>query len=133
MDVREHLDLLQRYELGFYLAGREVGRQLAELVVAETGSKSPLVFRPLPQDDPKQRRPDISQAQAKLGWEPQVSLADGLKETVAYFRRTLDFKAELTPTTLLPARPPIPTHPPARFPAAPRNDTPDLWPPSSAL
>ena len=66
-------------------------RELAELVVAITGSKSPIVFRPLPQDDPKQRRPDISQAQAKLGWEPRVALADGLKETIAYFRRTLDF------------------------------------------
>ena len=83
-------------------------RELAELVVAETGSKSPIVFRPLPQDDPKQRRPDISQAQAKLGWEPKVSLADGLKETVAYFRRTLDFTADLAPTTVLPAMPPIP-------------------------
>jgi UDP-glucuronate decarboxylase len=66
-------------------------RELAELVVAITGSKSSIVFRPLPQDDPKQRRPDISQAQAKLGWEPKVALADGLKETIAYFRRTLDF------------------------------------------
>ncbi len=83
-------------------------RQLAELVVAETASKSPIVFRPLPQDDPKQRRPDISQAQAKLGWQPKVSLADGLKETVAYFRRTLDFTADLAPTTFLPAMPPIP-------------------------
>ena len=83
-------------------------RELAELVVTETGSKSPIVFRPLPQDDPKQRRPDISQAQAKLGWEPKVSLADGLKETVAYFRRTLDFTADLAPTTVLPAMPPIP-------------------------
>ena len=83
-------------------------RQLAELVVAETGSKSPIVFRPLPQDDPKQRRPDITQAREKLGWEPKVSLADGLKETVAYFRRTLDFTADLVPTTFLPAMPPIP-------------------------
>ena len=83
-------------------------RELAELVVAATGSKSTITFRPLPQDDPKQRRPDISQAQAKLGWEPKVSLADGLKETVAYFRRTLDFTAELAPTTFLPAMPPIP-------------------------
>ena len=83
-------------------------RELAELVVAETGSKSPIVFRPLPQDDPKQRRPDISQAQAKLGWEPKVSLADGLRETVAYFRRTLDFTADLAPTIVLPAMPPIP-------------------------
>jgi len=66
-------------------------RELAELVVAITGSKSPIVFRPLPQDDPKQRRPDISQAQARLGWAPKVALADGLKETIDYFRRTLDF------------------------------------------
>jgi UDP-glucuronate decarboxylase len=86
-------------------------RELAELVVAETGSKSPIVFRPLPQDDPKQRRPDISQAQAKLGWEPKVSLADGLKETVAYFRRTLDFTADLAPTTVLPALAPLPAIP----------------------
>jgi UDP-glucuronate decarboxylase len=83
-------------------------RELAELVVAITGSKSPIAFRPLPQDDPKQRRPDISQAQAKLGWEPKVALADGLRETVDYFRRTLDFTADLAPTTFLPAMPPIP-------------------------
>jgi UDP-glucuronate decarboxylase len=82
--------------------------QLAELVVAAVGSKSTISFRPLPQDDPKQRRPDISQAQAKLGWEPKVSLADGLKETVAYFRRTLDFTADLAPTTFLPAIPVVP-------------------------
>lgn len=83
-------------------------RELAELVMQITGSKSPITFRPLPQDDPKQRRPDISQAQAKLGWEPQVALADGLKETIDYFRRTLDFTADLAPTTVLPAMPPIP-------------------------
>ncbi|MCK9686584.1 UDP-glucuronic acid decarboxylase family protein [Scleromatobacter humisilvae] len=83
-------------------------RELAELVVAITGSKSTIAFRPLPQDDPKQRRPDITQAREKLGWEPKVALADGLKETVDYFRRTLDFTAELAPTTFLPALPPIP-------------------------
>jgi UDP-glucuronate decarboxylase len=83
-------------------------RELAELVVAATGSTSQITFRPLPQDDPKQRRPDISQAQAKLGWEPKVSLADGLKETVAYFRRTLDFTADLAPKTFLPPLPAIP-------------------------
>jgi UDP-glucuronate decarboxylase len=83
-------------------------RQLAEQVVAETGSKSSIVLRPLPQDDPKQRRPDITQAREKLGWEPKVNLADGLKETVAYFRRTLDFTADLAPTISLPAMPPIP-------------------------
>ena len=83
-------------------------RELAELVVQFTGSKSPITFRPLPTDDPKQRRPDISQAQDKLGWEPKVALADGLKETIAYFRRTLDFTADLAPVTVLPAMPPIP-------------------------
>jgi len=82
-------------------------RELAELVVAATGSKSPIVFRPLPQDDPKQRRPDISQAQEKLGWAPKVALADGLRETVAYFRRTLDFTADLAPTFILPAFPAV--------------------------
>ena len=83
-------------------------RELAELVIAITGSKSTLAFRPLPQDDPKQRRPDIAQARAKLGWEPKVALADGLKETVDYFRRTLDFTADLAPTTFLPPMPQIP-------------------------
>ena len=78
-------------------------RELAELVVAATGSKSEITFRPLPKDDPKQRRPDITQAREKLGWEPKVALADGLKETVAYFRRTLDFTADLAPTTSLPS------------------------------
>ncbi len=83
-------------------------RELAELVVQITGSKSTIAFRPLPQDDPKQRRPDIAQAREKLGWEPKVALADGLKETVDYFRRTLDFTADLAPTTSLPSMPPIP-------------------------
>ena len=83
-------------------------RELAELVVTITGSKSTIAFRPLPQDDPKQRRPDITQAREKLGWEPKVALADGLKETVDYFRRTLDFTADLAPTTFLPPMPPIP-------------------------
>jgi UDP-glucuronate decarboxylase len=78
-------------------------RELAEQVLAATGSKSELTFRPLPQDDPKQRRPDITQAQDKLGWSPKVRLADGLKETVAYFRRTLDFTSESLPTIFLPS------------------------------
>jgi len=82
-------------------------RELAELVVTITGSSSPIVFRPLPQDDPKQRRPDISQARAELGWEPGVALADGLKETIAYFRRTLDFASHdivVPMSAILPAR-----------------------------
>ena len=60
-------------------------RQLAENVIDLTGSKSKLVFRPLPQDDPKQRRPDITKARDVLKWEPSVELRDGLSKTIAYF------------------------------------------------
>jgi UDP-glucuronate decarboxylase len=62
-------------------------RELAELILKETGSSPKFVNMPLPQDDPRQRRPDISLAKAKLGWEPKVKLADGLKPTVDYFRQ----------------------------------------------
>ncbi|MET4389889.1 UDP-glucuronate decarboxylase [Bradyrhizobium sp. F1.4.3] len=64
-------------------------KQLAELIIAETGSSSALVTRPLPQDDPKQRKPDITLAATKLNWSPKVSLKDGLKPTAAYFRANL--------------------------------------------
>lgn len=64
-------------------------RQLAERVIALTGAKSKLVHRPLPQDDPKQRQPDISLAQEKLGWSPTVSLDEGLKPTIAYFEEEI--------------------------------------------
>ena len=64
-------------------------RELAEKVLHFTGSKSKLIFMPLPQDDPKQRQPDIKLAREKLGWEPAISLEDGLKETIAYFKKTL--------------------------------------------
>jgi len=63
--------------------------ELAENILALTGSKSPLIFKPLPQDDPKRRQPNISLAKDKLDWSPKVALADGLKETVAYFRQLL--------------------------------------------
>ncbi len=59
--------------------------ELAKLVIEYTGSKSVIDYRPLPQDDPKQRRPDITLAKAKLGWEPKVALAEGLKKTIEYF------------------------------------------------
>ena len=62
---------------------------LAEKVVAFVGSKSKIVHHPLPQDDPRQRKPDITLARSKLGWEPKVQLDDGLKETIKYFRRVL--------------------------------------------
>lgn len=60
--------------------------ELAETVIRLTSTRSKLVFEPLPEDDPKQRRPVIDVAQSKLGWEPKVKLEDGLKETIAYFR-----------------------------------------------
>ena len=60
-------------------------RQLAEKVVEMTGSKSKIVTKPLPGDDPKQRRPDISLARAKLGWEPTTQLEAGLRKTIDYF------------------------------------------------
>ena len=62
---------------------------LAEMVIRLTGSRSNLVFQPLPADDPRQRRPDIALARQVLGWEPSVPLEDGLKETIAYFRRVV--------------------------------------------
>jgi UDP-glucuronate decarboxylase len=64
--------------------------ELAEKVISLVGSKSKLTFMPLPQDDPKQRKPVIDLAREKLnGWEPKVALEDGLKETIAYFRKAL--------------------------------------------
>lgn len=64
-------------------------RQLAELVIELTGSKSKLIFRPLPADDPKQRQPDITLAKQLLSWEPSISLEAGLKKTIAYFESVL--------------------------------------------
>jgi UDP-glucuronate decarboxylase len=61
--------------------------QLAQKVLTLVGSKSKLVHKTLPQDDPRQRKPVIDLAKSKFGWEPKVNLDDGLKETVAYFRR----------------------------------------------
>ncbi|MSO91995.1 MAG: SDR family oxidoreductase [Rhodospirillales bacterium] len=63
--------------------------QLAELVLKLTGSKSKLVNRPLPEDDPMQRCPDIELAKKELGWQPKVPLERGLQEAIAYFRATL--------------------------------------------
>ncbi len=64
-------------------------RQLAEAVLAKVGGQSRLVCKPLPSDDPKQRQPNIEQAKAVLGWQPQVQLEEGLDKTIAYFRRFL--------------------------------------------
>jgi UDP-glucuronate decarboxylase len=61
--------------------------ELAEKILSLTGSSSKIVFQPLPPDDPKQRKPDITLARAELGWMPKVTLEDGLRETIAYFKK----------------------------------------------
>lgn len=63
--------------------------ELAEIVLKLTGSSSRIVFLPLPADDPVQRKPDIRLAKDKLNWEPRITLEDGLKETISYFKRIL--------------------------------------------
>jgi UDP-glucuronate decarboxylase len=80
-------------------------RELANLVIELTGSKSQIVFRPLPQDDPKQRRPDITRARNHLGWEPKIPLRLGLEATIAYFDNYLSsnrIEAIAAPPRLLP-------------------------------
>jgi UDP-glucuronate decarboxylase len=64
-------------------------KQLAEAVIEFTGSKSKIEYRPLPQDDPRQRQPDISKAKALLGWEPAIHLEEGVRRTIAYFAELL--------------------------------------------
>lgn len=70
-------------------------RRLAEMVIDLTGSTSRIIHRPLPQDDPRQRQPDISKAQELLGWQPALPLAEGLTKTVAYFEDLLTKNVEL--------------------------------------
>ncbi len=80
--------------------------ELAERVLRLTGSRSPICYRPLPADDPQRRCPDITRARQRLGWWPKVGLDDGLRETIAYFRRELQIA---TRTVSLPHRAPAPT------------------------
>ncbi len=72
-------------------------RQLAESVLELTGSRSKLVFHPLPPDDPKQRRPDITLARQRLGWEPKLPLREGLVKTIEWFR-SIDIRHYRPPT-----------------------------------
>jgi UDP-glucuronate decarboxylase len=65
-------------------------KELAEKVIAATGSKSSVRFEPLPVDDPRQRQPNISLARRALGWEPRVGLDEGLTPTIAYFAPCVD-------------------------------------------
>jgi len=75
-------------------------RQLAETVISMTGSSSKLEFKLLPEDDPRQRQPDISLARQKLGWEPTVALEQGLVKTVSYFENLLTGKLQVTSNKL---------------------------------
>jgi nucleoside-diphosphate-sugar epimerase len=59
----------------------------ANVILKLTGSRSKIIHKPLPQDDPKQRRPDISRAKRELGWEPTVALEEGIKKTIEWFSR----------------------------------------------
>jgi dTDP-glucose 4,6-dehydratase len=92
-EVRGFLALLDSEETGPINIGNPgefTMLELAELVLEVTGSNSEIVFEPLPVDDPKQRRPDITLARELLGWEPRVALREGLEKTAAYFRSVLD-------------------------------------------
>ena len=95
---------------------------LAELVLKLTGSPSKLLFRPLPADDPRQRRPDISEAQAVLGgWTPTTTLEEGLRLTIAYFRRTLGLDAGLRSTVAMTGRKTVAASAPAAHAVAAIN------------
>jgi UDP-glucuronate decarboxylase len=78
-------------------------RELAQTIVRLTGSASPLVFRPLPQDDPMQRCPDITKARETLGWAPRVQLEQGLARTIDYFERLLTASSGPLPHGLQPS------------------------------
>ena len=65
-------------------------KEIAETIITMTGSKSSIIYKPLPTDDPKQRRPDITRARTLLGWEPKVQLEEGLVKTIAYFRTKIE-------------------------------------------
>ena len=67
--------------------------ELAQAVLRLTGSTSSIIFKPLPVDDPRQRKPDITLAKTQLGWEPKICLEDGLRLTIEHFRKRLNIPA----------------------------------------
>jgi UDP-glucuronate decarboxylase len=73
--------------------------ELANLIIELTGSKSKIVYRPLPSDDPRQRQPNIDLAKEKLNWEPKIPLEEGLRKTIEWFR-SIDFEQYRPPTPL---------------------------------
>ena len=110
-------------------------RELAEQVIALTGSRSPLVHRPLPPDDPVRRRPDIGQAQALLGWQPIVPLQEGLRRTIEWFDRELtqgmaDGEPVVVPDVVALGRRRRPAVVAAAVPAG-RDEPPTVMPPHS--
>ncbi len=91
--VSDLIEGIYRLMMGSYPLPVNIGnpsemtvQEFAREIIRATGSRSRIVLRPLPQDDPRQRRPDISKARKLLDWEPQVSLAEGLHKTIEYFR-----------------------------------------------
>ena len=74
--------------------------ELAQLVLKKVGGRSEIVFRPLPSDDPRQRRPDITLARTRLGWEPTIALSEGLDRTIAYFAQLLNCPPERQPNRM---------------------------------
>ena len=68
--------------------------EAADVVLRVTGSKSKISFEPLPQDDPKQRQPDITKAKQLLGWEPKITLEEGLRLSLEYFKRAVAAEAK---------------------------------------
>jgi dTDP-glucose 4,6-dehydratase len=92
--VSDLIEGIHRLMLGNYDLPVNIGNpsemsvlEFAREIIRATGSRSKVMFKPLPQDDPKQRRPDITKARKLLGWQPEVNLTEGLVKTIEYFRR----------------------------------------------
>jgi UDP-glucuronate decarboxylase len=87
MRLMQHPDLIGPVNIGN--PGEFTMLELAERVRSKVGGKSKITFLPLPGDDPRQRQPDITLAKSALGWEPKVSLDEGLDRTIDYFKRSI--------------------------------------------